>query len=86
MAGKWLDPVLHSVRAKGETHVCCVQASKSDHELSAELFDKLPSWLERGTLKPSHPRLRQGLDSVPEGFQEYRDGKISGYKIVYALD
>ncbi|RAH47726.1 zinc-binding alcohol dehydrogenase family protein [Aspergillus brunneoviolaceus CBS 621.78] len=61
-------------------------ASKSDHELSAELFDKLPSWLERGTLKPSHPRLRQGLDSVPEGFQEYRDGKISGYKIVYALD
>ncbi|PYH77472.1 GroES-like protein [Aspergillus uvarum CBS 121591] len=61
-------------------------ASKSDHELSAELFDKLPSWLQKGALKPSLPKLRQGLDSVPEGFQEYRDGEISGYKIVYALN
>ncbi|PYI24789.1 GroES-like protein [Aspergillus violaceofuscus CBS 115571] len=40
----------------------------------------------KGVLKPSHSKLRQGLDSAPEGFQEYRNGEISGYKIVYALD
>ncbi|KAJ5981178.1 hypothetical protein N7499_001809 [Penicillium canescens] len=60
-------------------------ASKEDHELSSELFEKLPAWLEKGTLKPSHPKSYQGLGSVPKGFQEYRDGKISAYKIVYTL-
>ncbi|KAJ5753908.1 GroES-like protein [Penicillium nucicola] len=60
-------------------------ASQEDHELSAELFQQLPSWLEKGTLKPSHPRVLQGLESVSDGFQEHRDGKISGYKIVYAI-
>ncbi|KAL4944148.1 hypothetical protein BDV06DRAFT_188195 [Aspergillus oleicola] len=60
-------------------------ASKEDHELSSELFEKLPEWLEKGIVKPSHPKLLRGLQSVPEGFQEYRDGKISAYKIVYEL-
>ncbi|OQE44389.1 hypothetical protein PENCOP_c002G02378 [Penicillium coprophilum] len=60
-------------------------ASKEDHELSSELFEKLPAWLEKGTLKPSHPKSYQSLESVPKGFQEYRDGKISAYKIVYTL-
>lgn len=62
-----------------------MKASKEDHELSAELFEKMPSWLEKGILKPSHPKLLKGLDAVPEGFQEYRDGRISAYKIVYAV-
>lgn len=63
-----------------------MQASKEDHELSTELFEKLVPWLEKGTVKPSHPKVLPGLDSVPEGFQEHRDGKISAYKIVYALE
>jgi hypothetical protein len=62
------------------------QASKDDHELASELFQNLPTWLESGTIKPSVPKLLDGLESVPVGFQEYRDGKISGYKIVYKLD
>jgi hypothetical protein len=32
-----------------------------------------------------HPKTYLGLESVPKGFQEYRDGKVSAYKIVYAL-
>jgi hypothetical protein len=32
------------------------------------------------------PKVLEGLESVPEGFQEYRDGKISGYKIVYNIE
>jgi NADPH-dependent curcumin reductase CurA len=61
------------------------QANKDDHELASNLFDKLPGWLDEGTIKPSVPKVLKGLESVPEGFQEYRDGKISGYKIVYDL-
>ncbi|KAJ9491402.1 hypothetical protein VN97_g1854 [Penicillium thymicola] len=60
-------------------------ASKEDHALSSELFENLPSWLENGTVKPSSPKVLSGLDAVPDGFQEYRDGRISAYKIVYEL-
>ncbi|KAL4933019.1 zinc-binding alcohol dehydrogenase family protein [Aspergillus undulatus] len=60
-------------------------ASKKDHELASELFEKLPGWLEKGTVKPSTPKVLHGLQSLPLGFQEYRDGKISAYKIVYKL-
>lgn len=60
-------------------------ANDADHKLSAELFEYLPQWLEDGTIKPNDTKVLQGLEKVPEGFQEYRDGKISGYKIVYAI-
>ena len=61
------------------------QAHKQDHELSSELFDELPLWLKHGKLQPNKPKVLHGLDAVPEGFQEYRDGVISAYKIVYEL-
>lgn len=63
-----------------------LQANKSDHELAFELFRKLPNWLESGTIKPSVARVLKGLEAIPEGFQEYRDGQISGYKIVYEFE
>ncbi|KAL4976006.1 hypothetical protein BDW66DRAFT_166746 [Aspergillus desertorum] len=60
-------------------------ASKHDHELSAELFERLPQWAQQGSLKPNNPKVYHGLDAVRDGFQEYPDGKISAYKIVYVL-
>lgn len=60
-------------------------AHKEDHTLAFELFDKLPQWLDDGSIKPNQPRVLRGLNKVHEGFWEYREGKISGYKIVYAI-
>ncbi|OSS51852.1 hypothetical protein B5807_03670 [Epicoccum nigrum] len=60
-------------------------AHKEDHTLAFELFDKLPQWLEDGTIKPNQPKILHGLDKVHQGFQEYREGKLSGCKIVYAI-
>lgn len=60
-------------------------ANKDDHELATELFEKLPEWLQNGTVKPNKPSVKKGLESVSEGFQEHRDGKISAYKIVYEI-
>ncbi|KAL4770898.1 hypothetical protein BDW60DRAFT_208713 [Aspergillus nidulans var. acristatus] len=48
-----------------------------DHKLASELVEQSPAWLENGTNKSSNHRALQGLDAVPDGFQEYRDGKIS---------
>jgi NADPH-dependent curcumin reductase CurA len=53
--------------------------------LACELFEKLPSLLNDGKIRPSKPKVLDGLDAVPEGFREHRDGKISAYKIVYKL-
>ncbi|OJJ79071.1 zinc-binding alcohol dehydrogenase family protein [Aspergillus glaucus CBS 516.65] len=60
-------------------------ASKADHELCSELLEKVPEWLDKGVVKPSNPKVLSGLDKVGDGFQEYRDGKISAYKIVYKV-
>ncbi|CAL5866808.1 uncharacterized protein PFLUO_LOCUS1018 [Penicillium psychrofluorescens] len=60
-------------------------ASKEDHELVSELFESLPAWLEQGRIQPNQTKLFHGLESVAQGFQEYRDGKISAYKIVYEV-
>ena len=62
------------------------QASKDDHELAAAFFDELPKLLSDGTIKTNTPKVYGGgLDDVEKGFQEYRDGAISNYKIVYKL-
>ncbi|KAF3002345.1 hypothetical protein E8E14_007109 [Neopestalotiopsis sp. 37M] len=58
---------------------------QEDHELSAKFFEELPKLLSSGVIKPNNVKLLEGLDSVPEGFQEYRDGTISNYKLVYKV-
>lgn len=78
---------LHFHKGKLEFHIKTniIQASKADHELCTELFEKVPEWLGKGVVKPSNPMVLSGLDKVGKGFQEYRDGKISAYKIVYEV-
>jgi len=53
--------------------------------LVSELFENLPEWLENGKVLPNPQSIKRGLDAVAAGFQEYREGKISAYKIVYEL-
>ena len=51
----------------------------------AEFFDELSALIEAGRIKPNAAKIFHGLDTVPQGFQEYLDGKISAYKIVYKI-
>ncbi|SPJ76456.1 related to C.carbonum toxD gene [Fusarium torulosum] len=61
-------------------------ASEGDHKLGVEFNEKLPGWIDEGKIKPNKPKvIPGGLDAVTKGFQEHRDGKISGYKLVYEL-
>ncbi|KAH7021500.1 uncharacterized protein B0I36DRAFT_367902 [Microdochium trichocladiopsis] len=60
--------------------------NKADHELGAEFCPKIGDWLSSGKNKPNKTRIIDGgLDAVTRGFQECRDGKIPGYKLVYAI-
>lgn len=50
------------------------------------MFKKLPGWLREKKIVPNNTKVYDGgLDDVEKGFQEYRDGKISAYKIVYKV-
>ncbi|KXH54060.1 hypothetical protein CSAL01_01966 [Colletotrichum salicis] len=61
-------------------------ASEEDHKLGTEFYEKLPGWAEAGKFKPNKPKvIFGGLDGVEKGFQVYRDGAISGEKVVYKL-
>jgi NADPH:quinone reductase-like Zn-dependent oxidoreductase len=60
-------------------------ASEEDHKLGIEFNNKLPGWIDEGKIKPNKPKVLGGLDAIPQGFQEHRDGKISGFKLVYEL-
>ncbi|KAH6972256.1 chaperonin 10-like protein [Ilyonectria sp. MPI-CAGE-AT-0026] len=66
---------------------CILPASEEDHQLATEFYQALPSLLSQGKIRPNTPWvIDQGLGGVNEGFQAFRDGKISGYKIVYKLN
>ncbi|KAG5659039.1 hypothetical protein KAF25_007592 [Fusarium avenaceum] len=61
-------------------------ASEEDHKLGVEFNERLPGWIDEGKIKPNKPKvIPGGLDAVKKGFQEHRDGKISGYKLVFIM-
>ncbi|KAK0647552.1 Enoyl reductase [Lasiodiplodia hormozganensis] len=59
--------------------------SEPDHALAAELFEKLPAWLESKSLVPNNAHVLEGLESLPRGFEMHRKGEISGFKIAYKI-
>lgn len=62
------------------------QANEDDHKLSADFFAKLPKLISDQVIRPNNAVVfGNGLDGVADGFQEYRDGNISNFKIVYKL-
>ncbi|KAJ9662189.1 hypothetical protein H2198_001540 [Neophaeococcomyces mojaviensis] len=60
-------------------------ANTEDHKLAAELYASLPQWIQDGKIRANDVHLLKGLQSVPKGFQMYREGKISAQKIVYEV-
>lgn len=62
-----------------------LQVDQRDGDLGAELFENIPKWIAEGKFKPNDVLELNGLQSVPEGFQLHRDGKISAKKIVYKV-
>ncbi|KAL0263052.1 Zinc-binding oxidoreductase alcohol dehydrogenase [Diplodia seriata] len=60
-------------------------ASEADHALAAELFEKLPAWLESKSVVPNKAHVLEGLESLPHGFEMHRKQEISGFKVVYHI-
>ena len=63
-----------------------VPVREEDRDLSHELYENLPEWLQSGKIKPNKPRIVDGgLDGVEKGFELFRSGAISREKVVYCI-
>lgn len=54
-----------------------------DSETCKEYAGKIGEWLKEGKLVPNVTLILGGLDQVAEGFQLYREGVLTGQKLVY---
>jgi len=61
-------------------------ANLEDYLYASKFFDICEVLLAEGKLKP-HPSARRpnGLDGILDGFQELREGRVSGEKLVYSV-
>lgn len=60
--------------------------NKKEREILAEWHAQLPQLVADGKIKPHSVDLRRGgLESIHEGLEELKAGKVSGKKIVYEI-
>lgn len=57
-----------------------------DYELAKAFTTLVETLLEQGKIKPHPADVRYGLENIPKGMQELKDGKVSGVKVVYVID
>ncbi|KAI4909275.1 hypothetical protein J4E90_007972 [Alternaria incomplexa] len=72
--------------ALGEAYSEKVGASQEDYEFGARFWKQAEEWFGQGKLKTHPIEVRSGLEGVPQGLQDLKDGKVSGVKLVYKVD
>lgn len=57
-----------------------------DYELATRFAVLAEELLEQGKIKPHPATVRNGgLEAIPDGIEDIRQGKISGEKLVYVI-
>ncbi|KAF1832827.1 zinc-binding oxidoreductase ToxD [Decorospora gaudefroyi] len=72
--------------ALGEKYNEKVPASQEDYEFGVSFWKQAEVWLNSGKVKPHPAEVRNGLEGVPQGLQDLKDGKVSGVKLVYRIE
>ncbi|KAK8869863.1 hypothetical protein IAR55_000431 [Kwoniella newhampshirensis] len=62
-----------------------IPASEHDHQFGKEIFAKTADLITKHGIKANPVSLKGGLDDVPTGFQEQKELKVSGKKLVYKI-
>lgn len=71
--------------ALGEVFSDKVPAKPEDYEFGVKFWRAAEELLNNGSIK-AHPTLvRDGLEGVPRGLDDLKDGKVSGKKLVYRV-
>lgn len=62
-------------------------ASREDLDFIVQFQSLSSKLLEQGKIRPHPHRVRSGgLEAIPQGLQELREGKVSGEKLVYQIN
>jgi NADPH:quinone reductase-like Zn-dependent oxidoreductase len=72
--------------ALGEKYNDRFPASQTDYEFGAKFWKVAQDWINSGKIRTHPVEVRKGLDGVPQGLQDLKDGKVSGVKLVYKVE
>ncbi|BFZ65349.1 Zinc-binding oxidoreductase alcohol dehydrogenase [Saitoella coloradoensis] len=62
------------------------QASPEDRRVAEQFYEKLPEWIQSDKVKPNRTRIVEGgLNGILRGFEEMKNGKVRGEKLVYVI-
>jgi NADPH:quinone reductase-like Zn-dependent oxidoreductase len=60
--------------------------SQTDYEFGAKFWKVSEDLINSGKIKTHPVEVRNGLEGVPQGLQDLKDGKVSGVKLVYKIE
>ena len=72
--------------ALGEKYNDKFPASQEDYEFSSKFWKLSEELINSGKIKTHPTEVRKGLEGVPQGLQDLKDGKVSGVKLVYTVE
>jgi len=73
--------------AFGEHFSAQYPANEADYEFGARFWAVSEDLINSGKIKPHPVEVREGgLEGIPQGLQDLKDGKVSGVKLVYKIE
>lgn len=60
-------------------------AKPDQHKFGIEVAQRTPELITKFGIKANPVKIRGGLEDVTAGFEDMRQGKVSGYKLVYEI-
>lgn len=72
--------------AIGEAYNEKFPASQPDYEFGARFWKVAEELINSGKIKTHPVEVRSGLEGVPKGLQDLKDGKVSGVKLVFKVE
>ncbi|KAH7074142.1 oxidoreductase-like protein [Paraphoma chrysanthemicola] len=72
--------------ALGEQYSDKVPAKQEDYDFGAKFWKLSEELINSGKIKTHPTEVRKGLEGVPQGLQDLKDGKVSGVKLVFTVE
>jgi NADPH:quinone reductase-like Zn-dependent oxidoreductase len=60
-------------------------ADSEEHEAAKNFWAEAQKLFEQGKLKTHPTDVRNGIDGIPQGLDDLKEGKVSGKKLVYTI-
>ncbi|KAL6709860.1 hypothetical protein ACN47E_000645 [Coniothyrium glycines] len=72
--------------ALGEAYSEKIPASQEDYEFGANFWRVTEELFNSGKIKAHPTKVHHGLEGIPQGLDDLKDGKVSGVKLVYKIE